>query len=829
MAPVKIKFVVSFSSQDKNHKASNVLEESGASARRWLTDPQDRSGQIDAVFQLERPGHLAYIDVGVIWCASVEVRVGKSDWPQGHSYVTLVPTQVLMSSVDSRLSRNFSRTCMFSKAHFTQEGTRGLSSWDRIQVIGRQPWRKDVQLGLSFIRIRCHDSLDVTPNGCKAASDAEGVERKILSVTDMKQHFFGNKKEEKGEDAELRNRLQKIAATAEGVTANPNVMSRNARMVLLANRNAAKPASPEDNPLSTQDSAPANSEEQETSVIAEEVTSFLDTLGIGKEDIESLKVSDLRHKFEKLKWRKLTYDEKRTFYNCCQDFIGRLFDDETSEVSSSGSTTTNNTAVVDCSPQDKHRKATKKASEVTNSSSHSKHRVLTDKDNQEHGNSTPKICVGGSKNDIKVSVDGKSSKWDQNLSGGFLTSVFSRTNVQRDTCMQNITPDKNGNINSKPQSNRGHKTNTSSPSSHTSSTPKQTSSKRKTVSPSENLSSGQNSNVSQNGKIRTGDLHFHADKLHSERKSKAMSPKRSSLPDKHLSPAPEDSVVTSRIDKSLLGAHRQFVKGRLENISLSRSSKPGPSSTVMDSSVDHEHLSGELESRAESSSGSSHRGQSLLGKGSQKSGKKRQGSPVSMLENLNPAKQQPRYCSTPKRQEDVSLEMGGGWLNAKRDGCGSHSRDGSGRRPRGGRSGSRTKEESSPSLESVEGRPKGGNRRGRGGRVARRRLEMPTASTTSRTPTATPSTSGVSADNSVDDDRNDDDPFRGELQIDENAVFVECPMCGEMFPSDTVNTHAADCPGKQAVGGGPGFVQCPLCEDMYTEDVITQHASQCRL
>ena len=55
---------------------------------------------------------------GVIWCASIEVRVGKSDWPQGQSYVTLVPMQSLMSAIDARLSRNTMRTCMFSKGMF---------------------------------------------------------------------------------------------------------------------------------------------------------------------------------------------------------------------------------------------------------------------------------------------------------------------------------------------------------------------------------------------------------------------------------------------------------------------------------------------------------------------------------------------------------------------------------------------------------------------------------------------------------------------------------------------------------------------------------------
>ena len=76
-----------------------------------------------------------------------------------------------------------------------------------------------------------------------------------------------------------------------------------------------------------------------------------------------------------------------------------------------------------------------------------------------------------------------------------------------------------------------------------------------------------------------------------------------------------------------------------------------------------------------------------------------------------------------------------------------------------------------------------------------------------------------------------DNPFSGELEIDEDAVFVECPMCQEMFPSDTINLHAADCPGKQSssVSQDVTFVQCPLCQDMFPEEIITGHASLCSL
>ena len=47
--------------QDKVQRVSNLLEEG---SKRWLSDPQDRSGQVEAVFQLEQPCRLAFLDIG---------------------------------------------------------------------------------------------------------------------------------------------------------------------------------------------------------------------------------------------------------------------------------------------------------------------------------------------------------------------------------------------------------------------------------------------------------------------------------------------------------------------------------------------------------------------------------------------------------------------------------------------------------------------------------------------------------------------------------------------------------------------------------------------
>jgi len=51
---------------------------------------------------------------GSVWCATLEVKVGRSDWPTGRDYETLAYTVNLMSPVDCAQARNTSKTQMFS-------------------------------------------------------------------------------------------------------------------------------------------------------------------------------------------------------------------------------------------------------------------------------------------------------------------------------------------------------------------------------------------------------------------------------------------------------------------------------------------------------------------------------------------------------------------------------------------------------------------------------------------------------------------------------------------------------------------------------------------
>ncbi|CAL1535180.1 unnamed protein product, partial [Lymnaea stagnalis] len=170
------------STKDDNHRASNLVNSDGNN--RWLSHPKDKSGKLELVLQLEEACTLSYIDIGTTWCSSLEVRVGRSDWPQSMEFKSLIPSVVLMSPVDCRLGRATSCTKMFSKADFSKEIA--TQQWDRLQIICRQPFRRDVQTGISFIRIKSVEAE-------KAVSPRKNNNSEIDSnVTRLQKHIFGN-------------------------------------------------------------------------------------------------------------------------------------------------------------------------------------------------------------------------------------------------------------------------------------------------------------------------------------------------------------------------------------------------------------------------------------------------------------------------------------------------------------------------------------------------------------------------------------------------------------------------------------------------------------
>ncbi|XP_062309394.1 short transient receptor potential channel 2 [Osmerus eperlanus] len=191
MAPVKIKHVVSFTSQDPKSTVGNLFGED-AGTRSWLCNPQDHSGVLKAELQLEHITCIRYIDVGNCGSAFIQIDVGRSSWSLDHPYTTLLPTTTLMSPAESRQGSVRTGVRMFKKGDFLSEGAE--DSWDRVRVTCSQPFNRRSQFGLSFLRIRsAQGENDCVPTQQKALEGLSPGVGQWLSSPAVQKTFFREK------------------------------------------------------------------------------------------------------------------------------------------------------------------------------------------------------------------------------------------------------------------------------------------------------------------------------------------------------------------------------------------------------------------------------------------------------------------------------------------------------------------------------------------------------------------------------------------------------------------------------------------------------------
>ncbi|MCI4386508.1 hypothetical protein PGIGA_G00063330 [Pangasianodon gigas] len=198
MAPVRIKHVVSFTSEDPKHRVVNLCSGGGVSSP-WLCSAAERSGLLKAELQLERASTIAFIDVGNHGSAFIQVDVGRSSWSIDHAYVPLLPTATLMSPADSRQGTGKHTVRMFKKGDFLPQAAE--ESWDRLRVTCSQPFNKRNQFGLSFFRVRTADEHTEEPSANQenpttknqSTPDKMWSVREWISSPPVQHTFFGQK------------------------------------------------------------------------------------------------------------------------------------------------------------------------------------------------------------------------------------------------------------------------------------------------------------------------------------------------------------------------------------------------------------------------------------------------------------------------------------------------------------------------------------------------------------------------------------------------------------------------------------------------------------
>ena len=122
-----------------------------------VSHKDDYSTQIEAEIHLTITIKTGFINVGNAGSAFIELLVGSSMWPSAKDYVTLLPSQMLMSPADSKTGKNNSGVKRFDKGVFAKGVTD--SEWDRLRVICRQPFARRKEFGLQFVDIIEDDKL----------------------------------------------------------------------------------------------------------------------------------------------------------------------------------------------------------------------------------------------------------------------------------------------------------------------------------------------------------------------------------------------------------------------------------------------------------------------------------------------------------------------------------------------------------------------------------------------------------------------------------------------------------------------------------------------
>ncbi|XP_052270427.1 DNA repair protein XRCC1-like isoform X1 [Dreissena polymorpha] len=147
MPVIKFQHVVSFSSEDKNNPADNLLKPEGAYKWKCAT-PGEKN--VSIVIQLEKASQIHTIDIGNEGSAFVEVLVGKSSFTSDHEYQVLLVASSFMTPLEARNGTNRGSVRMFDTSQLS--ATAAKEKWDRVKIVCTQPFNKTSTYGLSFVK-----------------------------------------------------------------------------------------------------------------------------------------------------------------------------------------------------------------------------------------------------------------------------------------------------------------------------------------------------------------------------------------------------------------------------------------------------------------------------------------------------------------------------------------------------------------------------------------------------------------------------------------------------------------------------------------------------
>ncbi|XP_023820090.1 DNA repair protein XRCC1 isoform X2 [Oryzias latipes] len=159
MPEIKLKHVVSCTSEDNTHKADNLL--SSDTYRKWKAA---RAGekQTSVILQFEKEEQVHSIDIGNEGSAFVEVLVANSSAPKTQDYEVLLVTSSFMSPTESRNGSNLNRVRFFGPNQL-QKST-AQEKWDRVKIVCSQPYNKNIAYGIAFVKFHSPPDKNEPPS-----------------------------------------------------------------------------------------------------------------------------------------------------------------------------------------------------------------------------------------------------------------------------------------------------------------------------------------------------------------------------------------------------------------------------------------------------------------------------------------------------------------------------------------------------------------------------------------------------------------------------------------------------------------------------------------
>ncbi|XP_017769713.1 PREDICTED: DNA repair protein XRCC1 [Nicrophorus vespilloides] len=160
MPKIKIEKVISFSSEDPDYGAANLLDHK--SAKKWqCLKPGERTANV--VLQLEEPTVITNVDIGNNHSAYVSVEVGRSSNP--NVFQSLIPASLFMTILESRQNVGVHKVRMFKVDDLKKPECE--EKWDLVKVICNQHFNNSIKFGISFITL--HGSQQAAPKAVQSS------------------------------------------------------------------------------------------------------------------------------------------------------------------------------------------------------------------------------------------------------------------------------------------------------------------------------------------------------------------------------------------------------------------------------------------------------------------------------------------------------------------------------------------------------------------------------------------------------------------------------------------------------------------------------------